>query len=530
MTRTPASVLITGGTIVDGTGTTPYPGSLLIEQGRIVAVLPERPTASAEMIIDAEGLAITPGFIDLHSHADFTLQGCPAATSQLHQGVTTLLTGNCGFSPFPVADRDRLIAATSFLSSDLDWSWTDLAGFADVQDRQRPAINVALQVGHNALRLAAMGEAQRPPTRAELDRMRLLLRSAAEQGAYGFSTGLIYAPGSYADTAEVRELVAEAGACGLLYSTHVRNEGSRLIEAVDEAIEAARAGDARLEISHLKAAGPANHGKVNAALEQIEQARTAGLDVACDVYPYVASSTTLTTRLPDWAMDGGIPELLQRIADPEQQHRIVQALRDQADRQLAPVSVTIASGSDFGTTLAEAAQRRGVDASAATLALLAENDGAVSVINNSMDPDDVAVALGYRHSSVASDGWIMTGPNDHGWGEGHPHPRNFGTFPRALGHYRRTEGLFDLAEAVRKMTSLPASRLQWSDRGVLRPGAIADVVVLDPDRVADRADFGKPWQLSVGIRDVLVGGVPVLADAAPTGARPGRVIRRRQSS
>jgi N-acyl-D-amino-acid deacylase len=519
-------VLITGGTIVDGTGSVPHPGGLLIENGMISAVLPPEAGLPADTVIDARDKIITPGFIDLHSHADFTIQSAPGAVSQLSQGVTTLLVGNCGFSPFPVVDGDALITATAFLSADLDWSWTDADEFAAVHDAVGPAINIALQVGHNALRLAAMGEDQRPPTRDELDRMRALLRTAAEQGAYGFSTGLIYAPGSYASAEEISELVAEAAAAGLLYSTHIRNEGSHLLEAVGEAISAARSAGARLEISHLKAAGPLNHGKIIDALDLITAERAAGLDVACDVYPYDASSTTLTTRLPDRAMDGGIPALLQRLRDPDERRRLVAELAGLAAQQLAPDRVMIASGPKFGRTLAEIARTRSVDPAEATCQLLNEAQGAVSVINHSMSPDDVAAALAYRHSSVASDGWLMIGPDDPGWGQGHPHPRNFGTFTRVLGHYCRDHRLFPIAEAVRKMTALPASRLGLTDRGVLRPRTVADVVVLDPATVADQADYARPWQLSTGVSDVLVAGVPVLAGGVPTGARPGRVLRR----
>ncbi|WP_230208149.1 amidohydrolase family protein [Microlunatus sp. Gsoil 973] len=302
--------------------------------------------------------------------------------------------------------------------------------------------------------------------------------------------------------------------------------GSHLLEAITEATTAARRSGARLEISHLKAAGQLNHGRIADALDLITQERAAGLDVACDVYPYDASSTTLTTRLPDRALDGGIPALLHRLRDPDERHGLVAELVALAPAQLGPERVMIASGPEFGRTLAEVARTRGIDPAEATCQLLDEAQGAVNVINHSMNPDDVANALAYRHSSVASDGWLMTGPDDPGWGEGHPHPRNFGTFTRVLGHYCREHQLFGIAEAVRKMTTLPASRLGLTDRGVLRPRAVADVVVVDPATVADRADYADPWRLSTGVSDVLVAGVPVLAGGEPTGARPGRVLRR----
>jgi N-acyl-D-amino-acid deacylase len=356
--------------------------------------------------------------------------------------------------------------------------------------------------------------------------MRTLLAQAARQGAYGFSTGLIYAPGLYADSAEVDALVAEAGAHGLLYSTHLRDEDGRLIEAVQEAIGAARRGGARLEISHLKATRPPNFGRVVEALDLIQQARADGLDIGCDVYPYDRSSTTLTTRLPGWAMDGGIPALLSRLAEPDRRAALTAELTA-AQAELLPADrVVIASGPEAGHSLADLAARRGVSVAEATVQVLAEQHGAVAVINHSMSPDDVATVLRHRLAAVASDGWIMAGPDDPGWCRGRPHPRNFGTFTRVLGHYCRDRGLLGLAEAVRKMTSLPAARLRMADRGVLRAGAVADVTVFDPDTVADRATFDRPWQLSTGVSDVLVAGVPVLADGAPTGARPGRVLRR----
>ncbi|SDR85949.1 N-acyl-D-amino-acid deacylase family protein [Microlunatus soli] len=524
------SVLITDGVVADGTGTAPQPGGLLIEDGLITAVLPPDARLPADRVIAAGGSMITPGFIDLHSHADFTIQGSPGAVSQLHQGVTTLLTGNCGFSPFPVLDKDRLIGATSFLSADgLDWSWTDPASYAEVHDRTGLGVNLALQVGHNALRLAVLGEDQREPTRPELDRMRRLLSEAAGQGVFGFSTGLIYAPGRYADTAEVDALVAEAGANGLLYSTHVRNEGDDLLPAIEEAIGAARRGGARLEISHLKAVGPRNFGRVVDALDRIQLARQDGLDVGCDVYPYDASSTTLTARLPGWAMDGGVPALLDRLADPEQRARLVADLTSAERGSLSADRVTIASGTVFGRTLAAIAAERGISSAEATCQVLQEQHGAVSVINHGMDAQDVGTVLRHRLTAVASDGWIMAGPDDPGWQVGHPHPRNFGTFTRVLGHYTRERGLLDLAEAVRRMTSLPASRLGLTDRGVLRAGAVADVAVFDAAAIDDPADYANPWQLSTGVTDLLVAGTPVLTDGTPTGARPGRVLRRHRS-
>jgi N-acyl-D-amino-acid deacylase len=315
----------------------------------------------------------------------------------------------------------------------------------------------------------------------------------------------------------------------LLYSTHIRNEGARLLEALDEAIEAARAGGARLQVSHLKAMGPANHGKVHAALERLDQARADGLDVACDVYPYTASSTTLTARLPTWTMEGGTAGLLARLADPAERERVADAVREQAI--LDPGNVVIASlppgryEDSRGLSLAEIARRDGVDGAEAALRVLEHHEAAVSVVNHGMSEDDVVAVLRHPWTSVASDGWILR-PT----GSGHPHPRSFGTFPRVLGRYVRDQEVLTLPEAIRRMTSLPASRLGLDDRGVVGPGAVADLVVLDPQRIADRSTYDDPWQLSVGVEHMLVAGEPVLRDAVPTGLRPGRVLRKFSAS
>ncbi|TDO34275.1 N-acyl-D-amino-acid deacylase [Kribbella sp. VKM Ac-2527] len=523
---------ITGGLVVDGTGAEPIPATVLLADGRITAVLPADPErrsgtglpAGGE-VIDAGGNIVAPGFIDLHSHADFSAEASPEAITQLHQGVTTLVTGNCGWSPFPIADLEQMRAGTAFLAPEISWSWQDAQGLADTLDGVGLAINVALQVGHSALRLAVLGGAERAPTEAELHQMQALLREAAQQGVFGFSTGLIYAPGTFAEPSEVAALVATAAECGLLYSTHLRNEGARLLEALDEAIEAARAGGARLQVSHLKAMGPANHGRVHAALELMDQARVEGLDVACDVYPYTASSTTLTARLPTWTMEGGAAGLLARLADPAERERVADAIRDQDI--LDPGNVMIASlppgpyEDGRGLSLAEIARREGVDGAEAALRVLENHQAAVSVVNHGMSEQDVVTVLRHPWTSVVSDGWILRAT-----GSGRPHPRNFGTFPRVLGRYARDRGVLTLVEAIRRMTSLPASRLRLDDRGVIRPGAVADLVVLDPGKAADRSTYDDPWQLSVGIEHVLVSGEPVLRDGVPTNLRPGRVLRK----
>ncbi|MBO2463179.1 N-acyl-D-amino-acid deacylase family protein [Actinomadura violacea] len=519
-------VVITGGEVLDGTGSPARRADVVVREGRIQDVVPPGKTHEGPEL-DATGLVVAPGFIDLHSHADFTVQEHPSADTAVHQGVTTLLGGNCGFSPFPVAAAEELRGAAGFLASGVDFQWTDLDGYARAVDADRPAINMATQVGHQALRTLVMGPDERPATPDELAAMRSLLAAAAEQGAFGFSTGLIYAPGSYASSAEVAALAAEAARHGLLYSTHMRNESNELLASVGEALDAARRSGVRLEISHLKAMGPANHGAVHEALAKIEAARAEGVDVTADVYPYTASSTTLTSRLPGWAMDGGAARLLERLMERSTRSRIATGLRARFGHDIDPAGVVVAELPDgpysrfTGRSLAEIGAEIGTDPAEAALELLAAHNATVSIVNHAMSAADVSAVLAHPLVSVASDGWTLAAS-----GDGRPHPRSFGTFARVLGRYVRQDRLLSLPEAVRKMTSLPAARLGLADRGEIRPGRVADLAVFDPGAVVDNSDFADPWRLATGVRHVLVRGVPVLRDGTATGARPGRVLRR----
>ncbi|HSI92484.1 MAG TPA: D-aminoacylase [Jiangellaceae bacterium] len=519
-------VVLRGGTVLDGTGAPARLADVAISGDRIAEV--GTITAGATRVVDVSGLVVCPGFIDLHSHADFTVFGAPDAVTQVTQGVTTLVTGNCGFSPFPISPeyRDDLLAHRLFAGDD-DWDWSTAGEYADAVDRLPLGVNLAAQVGHGALRIAAMGLADRPPTDAELDRMRALLRESAAGGAVGFSTGLIYAPGTFADTAEVLALGAEAAAAGLLYSTHMRGEGGELAAAVEEALTVARRTGVRLEISHLKAAGRANWGTVGTALAAIEDARRDGVDVSADQYPYTAASTTLTASLPTWAMDGGVPALLDRLADPAESARITAELDAAYGRTFWPEATVVADTPDgpylefVGRTVMDLAADRGLSPGAALVELLRGQRAQVSVIHHSMAEEDVRLVMTQPFVAVASDGWVLECP-----GAGRPHPRSLGTFTRVLGHYTRDEQVLDLPAAVRKMTSLPAWRLGWTDRGVVRTGAVADLVAFDPDAVTDNATFDEPWQLSTGVEYTLLAGVPVLDGGRPTGIPAGRVLRR----
>ncbi|WP_326692293.1 D-aminoacylase [Streptomyces sp. NBC_01795] len=516
-------IVINGGDVVDGTGAPMRRLNVGIAGGRIRELSGD--TLTGARSIEATGQVVAPGFIDLHSHADYTLESTPQAATQVHQGVTTLVTGNCGHSPFPFEDLDLIRRASNFDDRELSWDWTDATGFRKAIDGVMPAVNVGLQIGHNAVRLAVLGDEDRQPTEAELNQMCGLIKDAAIEGAVGFSTGLIYAPGVFASADEVRALVATSASAGLLYSTHIRNETSALTDAVREAIETAEYSGARLEISHLKAMGPENHGSVVRALTLIDEARERGVDVTADVYPYTASSTSLVSRLSAWAVDGGKDALLARLSDATTRDRIATELRARFGRDIDPEGLVIAdlpegpySGS-IGASAAEIGRAEGTDPAEAALRVLEKHDANVLIVNHAMCEEDVSTVLRHPQVSVASDGWTMTEQ-----GAGQPHPRSFGTFARVLGRYVRERGILSLEDAVRKMTSLPASRIQMTNRGVLRAGKVADIAVFDPGTIIDNSTFEKPWALATGCSTVLVNGVPTLLDGSLTGWTGGQVL------
>ncbi|WP_328469356.1 amidohydrolase family protein [Actinoplanes sp. NBC_00393] len=517
-------LVITGGTVLDGTGSPGRRADVAIDDGRVTAI--SSAPLTGRRMISARDRVVTPGFVDLHSHADFTLPASPGAVTQLAQGVTTLIGGNCGHSPFPLTARNRDTGGfAGFDPATLGWEWSDAAGYSEMITSVRPGVNLGLQVGHNMVRSAVLGGSDRAPTPAELAEMRDHVLTAAAQGVLGFSTGLIYPPGLFAESGEVVELVRAAASRGLLYSTHVRNETDRVIEAVTEALETARAAGARLQVSHLKSMGPGNHGLARAALELIFSARDSGLDVACDVYPYTASSTSLASRLPAWALEGGAPAVAQRLIDEETRGRVLDGLRERFGRDIDPAGIVLAElgpgpfAEQAGRSLTEIGAAIGQPPEMVVLLVLAGH-GDVAIVNHAMDEGDVRAVLSSPLAAVASDGWIMDAA-----GAGHPHPRSFGTFARAVGHYVR-DGVLSLPEAVRKSTSLPASRAGLVDRGRLAVGAAADVVVLDPSRIVDKSTYERPWQLAEGVDTVLVNGTVAVDGGEVTGSRGGRVLRR----
>jgi N-acyl-D-amino-acid deacylase len=528
-------VLLRRARVVDGTGNPWFPADVGILGDRIAWVGP-LPEASARRTLDLGGRVLAPGFIDLHTHSDFTLPRFPRAEAMLRQGVTTQVVGNCGFSPFPV-QRDRLDLLreyAAFLDAGISWDWERPAEYAAALERLPLGCNVALQVGHGAVRIAAMGFDNRAPNGAELAAMQRLVAEALEAGVVGLSSGLIYVPGSYCTTEELVALAEVARRYGAFYSTHIRGEGDGLLEAVEEALTVGRLAGVPVQLSHHKAVDRHNWGRVALSLGLLDRARAAGQDVLADQYPYIAGSTTLASAVPRWAMEGGIPGLLARLATPETRARIRAELEAPPAKAaggeprtfdletILIAGVATAPNKRYeGLKLTEIAAQRGELPVDTALHLLETERGAVQIVIFSMCEEDVRRVMSHPAVAIASDGWVLSPQAG-----GRPHPRSYGTYARVLGKYVREEGLLRLEEAIRKMTSLPAQRLGRLDRGLIRPGCVADLVVFDPQRVTDRATFADPHQFCDGVSHVLVNGQLVIEDEQDTGARAGRLLRR----
>jgi N-acyl-D-amino-acid deacylase len=517
--------------VIDGSGAAGSRADLGIRDETIVAI-GDLSRERAGNNLYAAGKVLAPGFIDMHAHSDWTLWANRRAESKIRQGVTTEVVGNCGFSPAPVA-AEFLDEARGFairVPQGMDFAWRTFGEYLKALDAGGLALNVVHLVGHGALRIAAMGFARRPPAASELTRMQRLLADAHEDGGWGLSTGLIYAPGSYATTDELVVLAGVAARHRGFYASHIRGEGATLLDAVREAIHIGREGDLPVQISHVKAAGRPNWGKVADALELIDAARAEGLDVMADVYPYTASSTTLRTLLPDWALEGGIDAMLKRLADPTERARVRLAVESPSAESIVSrvgwenvmISYCAKRKDAEGRRLSEIGRARGMDPIEAAIELIVDEAGKAYMILFQLDEADLRAALAHPHVMIGSDGSSLApyGP----LGEGKPHPRSYGTFPRVLGEYAREQRTIPLATAVHKMTGLPATRLGLRDRGIVRPGARADLVVFDARRVADRATYEDPHRYPDGIEQVVVNGRFVVKNGEHTGSLPGKVL------
>ncbi|MEZ4702990.1 MAG: D-aminoacylase [Rhodothermales bacterium] len=498
------TVILEGGQVYDGLGNPPVRADVGLLGDRIAAIgdLSGRRAATR---IDAAGLAVVPGFIDIHSHGDRDIFLRPDAGNYLRQGVTTIIAGPDGSSLHPIGEAlGRL-------------------------DARPGAVNFGTMIGHGTVRGEVLGNENRAPTASELERMKQLVDIGMREGAFGLSSGLKYVPGAYATTEEVIELARVAGRYGGIYISHMRDEGLGLMESVHETIRIGEEGRLPTQLTHHKVIGKAMWGSSIETLRLVDEARTRGIDVSMDLYPYTASSTGLTVLFPSWSLEGTQGDLVGRLRDPEQRARIREAIlfslrEDRGGGDPANVAVAYCPWDTTlnGKNLSDILRERGQDATlenAAELAMDLQEKGGFSGIFYAMQEEDVRRIMQHPMTMIASDGGIPAP------GVGKPHPRNYGTFARVLGTYARDENVLSIPEALRKMSSLPAWRLGLADRGVLRPGAMADVAVINLDTVADPATFQDPHRYSQGVVHVFVNGQAALIDGEPTGIRAGRALR-----
>src|SRR5919109_5194458 len=500
-------LLIQQARVIDGSGAPSFVADVAIREDTIAQVgRVTRP--QARVIIDGTGLTVGPGFIDLHAHSDYTLLVNPLAESKVHQGVTTEVIGNCGSSPAPLGDEAYpIIRARMQQQYQLDVSWRTLAGYLERLAASGIAVNVVPIVGHGTIRSAVMGYAQRPPTASELTHMQRLVAEAMTDGAFGLSTGLVYAPGCYADTDEIVALAKVVGHAGGLYFSHIRGESDTVLEAAQEAITIGERADVAVQISHLKTAGRANWGKTPALLDLLDRANAHGRDVTGDMYPYTAGATSLGALLPPWVHEGGLAKLLPRLKDQSVRARIRQDIEQGLDGWWNPARAAGWGGVQIsrapkcrayqGMRLSEVAALRQQEPLDAAFDILLAEEGNASVVLFMMGEVQVQTILQHSRVMIGSDAGA-TAPYGV-LGRGHPHPRAYGTFPRVLGTYARDLGVISLEEAIYRMTGLTAWRLGLSDRGLVRPGYKADLVLFDTQHIADRATYDMPHAYPSGI-------------------------------
>jgi len=526
--------LIRGARVVDGTGAPPRAADIGLAGGRIVAVEPGLP-ASARQVIDARGLVATPGLIDIHTHSDMSLMLDGRAQSKVSQGVTTEVTGNCGFSPFPI-DPARLELHQDLMAGIGDdpqaLEWTDLEGYRRAAERRGLALNTAPLVGHGALRIAVMGVSTAEPDAAQQQALCALLERMLDQGAFGLSTGLTYVPSRYAPTSELIALCRVLQRRGRLYATHARDRdptgADPRLGPLNEALHLGRETGVRVQYSHAAINTPADWGTAGRWTAHFDTALAEGLDAAFDVYPYDASSSALTQYLPPWVVEGGVAAMRARLQDEATLQRAEADLLQGWSAQRIPwlwdrfvlARTDGLLGTVEGQTLEQAAAAAGLSPGRLVLLLCREGGNGVMVVLFYRTEADMLTFLTHPRCVMGSDGSALCFDQ----GSRRPHPRNFGASVRVLGRYVRERGDLDLATAVAKMSGRVAERLRLTDRGRIAPGQAADLVLFDPDEVADRATYLRPAQQAAGVRHVWVNGTRVLEDGALNDARPGRVL------
>ncbi len=526
-------LIIRGGRVFDGSGSPWYRADVAVHEGRIAHVAPHICTADARKVIDATDLAVCPGFIDPHSHDDSAPLVDPYNLGRLSQGVTTVIAGNCGYSLFPVTDSGRsalasLVAPIGFCA-DLNWSTcSDMAG---KMFENGSAVNIAYLVGHNAVRVAVMQTDDSEPTREQLGEMKCFIEEAMKEGAFGFSTGLIYVPGVFSDTPEIVELTRAIKPFGGVYVTHMRDEADNIRDALCEAITVAREAGVPVHIAHAKISGRDNWGRAGEVLDVVSKARDQGIDVTLDAYPYTAGASFLASALPPFVKGGGDDAMMKRLKEPEIRAKVKHYINERTDWQNWPkqmgtwdcfvVGISPKTPEYEGKSISEIAQMRGADPVDTLMDIVAVTGHSATAVLFMMNEEDVQRFIASPLVMVGTD---APPPSERTI----PHPRGFGTYAKVLGRYAREQGILSMEEAIRKMSSMPAIRFNLQSKGLVREGFDADLVVFDPDTVADNATYTEPDKLATGFEHVLVGGVVAFSSGKPTGELPGRwVVHKR---
>jgi N-acyl-D-amino-acid deacylase len=527
-------VVITNGHIIDGTGSPWYSGDVGIREGRIAAI-GILSTAPRKRTIDAKGRIVAPGFIDMLGQSETTILVDPRLPSKIYQGITTEITGEGG-SAAPLNEEIIANDRPAYQHYKINPDWQTFRQYFARLEKQGMGINLASYVGATQVRRMVIGDADVQPTAEQLDQMRALVRDAMHDGAVGVSTSLEYAPAPYAKTAELIALAEEASKFGGIYATHMRSEGDAVLESIDEAIRIGREAKIPVEIWHIKVAGKSNFGRMPDLLARINKARAEGSDISADTYAYTAWSNSMSAFVPPWAHDGGDAKMIERLKDPATRARIRKDMEtpskdwdNEWDEITGPqdVTITLVQNPELkkfqGKRLSDIAKMLKKDPMDTLFDLLIEDKGFTSVAVFGMSEPDVVLALQQPWVAVDND---SSGTSPEGiLGEEHPHPRAYGTFPRVLRKYVREEKKLTLEDAIRKFTALPAQRMRLTDRGVLKQGMYADIVVFDPETVRDVATFDDPNRLSEGMDFVMVNGTLVIENGKMTGALPGRVLR-----